>query len=90
MISTNEPNAPSKPVRTLGQDFRELGGMAKEMAQEKMEQVQAGAADYAKEGREKIQEVERTIEQYIRQRPVKSMLIAAGVGLVFGRFWMRR
>jgi len=90
MISTNEPAVTSKRPRTVVQDFKELGGMAREMAQEKVDQVQAGAADCAKEGSEKIRQAEHSIEQYIREQPVKSMLIAAGVGLVLGRFWMRR
>jgi ElaB/YqjD/DUF883 family membrane-anchored ribosome-binding protein len=34
--------------------------------------------------------VERSFVQYIREQPLKSMLIAAGVGLVLGRFWLRR
>ena len=42
------------------------------------------------QGREKVRQVEQSIEQYIREQPLKSMLIAAGVGLVLGRFWMRR
>ena len=29
-------------------------------------------------------------EQYIRERPLKSILIAAGVGMLLGRFWRRR
>lgn len=90
MVNVNEPVAAIKTPRTVVQDLQELGGMAREMAQEKVDQVRAGAADCAKEGRERIQQVEHGIEQYIRDQPLKSMLIAAGVGLVLGRFWMRR
>jgi hypothetical protein len=41
-------------------------------------------------GRDKIHGVASTFEQYVRERPVKSVLTAAGVGLLFGRCWMRR
>jgi ElaB/YqjD/DUF883 family membrane-anchored ribosome-binding protein len=34
--------------------------------------------------------VERSFAQYVREQPLKSILIAAGVGLVLGRFWVRR
>jgi ElaB/YqjD/DUF883 family membrane-anchored ribosome-binding protein len=34
--------------------------------------------------------VERSFAQYVREQPLKSILIAAGVGLVLGRFWLRR
>lgn len=90
MVTVNEPVAGVKTPRTVVQDLQELGGRAREMAQEKVEQVRAGAADYAKEGRERVQQVGHTIEQYIHEQPLKSMLIAAGVGLLVGRFWMGR
>jgi ElaB/YqjD/DUF883 family membrane-anchored ribosome-binding protein len=34
--------------------------------------------------------VEHSFEQFIRQQPLKSLLIAAGVGMLLGGFWMRR
>jgi ElaB/YqjD/DUF883 family membrane-anchored ribosome-binding protein len=64
--------------------------MAREMAQEKVGQIRAGATDFTNESREKVRQVERSFEQYVREKPLKSMLIAAGVGMLFGRFWMRR
>ena len=85
MVIVKEPVAAIKPPRTVVEDLQELGGMAREMAQEKVEQVRAGAAECAKERREKVRHVERSIEQYIREQPLKSMLIAAGVGMVLGR-----
>jgi ElaB/YqjD/DUF883 family membrane-anchored ribosome-binding protein len=36
------------------------------------------------------EKVERSLAQYVREQPLKSILIAAGVGLVLGRFWLRR
>lgn len=76
--------------RTVAQDIQELGGMAREMAQEKVEQVRANASEYCEEGRETVQQVEHRFEQFVRQQPVKSILIAAGVGMLLGGLWMRR
>ena len=90
MINVNEPVAANKTPRTVVQDLQELGGMAREMANEKVEQVRAGAAEYVNDGRDKVRQLEHTVEQYIREQPFTSMLIAAGVGLVLGRFWMHR
>ena len=42
------------------------------------------------QGRDNVHGVLCNFEQYVRERPLKSVLIAAGVGLLFGRFWMRR
>ncbi len=81
---------PRKKARTVTQDIQELGGMAREMAQEKVEQLRAGASEYCKEGRDRVQRVERSFEQFVRQQPLKSVLIAAGVGMLLGGFWMRR
>jgi ElaB/YqjD/DUF883 family membrane-anchored ribosome-binding protein len=90
MAAVTEQVAANKRPRTVAEDLQELGDMAKEMAQEKVEQVRAGAADCATEGREKVRDVQRSFEQYVREQPLKSVLIAVGIGMVLGRFWLRR
>ena len=106
MGSTNEPvpmkrnakaprlpsnrHANARKARTVRQDIQELSGMAREMAQEKVEQLRASASEYCKEGRDTVQQVEHSFEQFIRQQPLKSILIAAGVGMLLGGLWMRR
>jgi ElaB/YqjD/DUF883 family membrane-anchored ribosome-binding protein len=77
-------------ARTVTQDLQELGGMAREMAQEKVEQLRASASSYCEEKRDKVQQVERSIEQFVKQQPLKSILIAAGAGMLLGGLWMRR
>ena len=77
-------------ARTVTQDFQELGGMAREMAQEKVAQLRASASEYCEDGRDTVKQVEHRLAQYVREQPLKAILIAAGVGLVLGRFWMRR
>jgi ElaB/YqjD/DUF883 family membrane-anchored ribosome-binding protein len=79
-----------KQARTVTEDIQELGGIAGEAAQEKLGRLREHASEYYEEKREKVHQVERTFEQYIREQPLKSILIAVGVGLVLGRFWMRR
>jgi ElaB/YqjD/DUF883 family membrane-anchored ribosome-binding protein len=76
-------------AREATKDFEEIGGIAKD-AKEKLEQLSENASGYYEQGQEKARQVRRTLEQFIREEPVKTVLIAAGVGLVFGRFWMRR
>ena len=48
------------------------------------------ASEYVERGRDEVQKAEHTIEALIRDRPLKSILIAAGVGWFVGRFWQRR
>ena len=74
----------------VSKDLKEMGAIVRDAAQEKLGQVRENATEYYGQGRDKVHGVACTFEQYVRERPVKSVLIAAGVGLLFGRFWMRR
>jgi ElaB/YqjD/DUF883 family membrane-anchored ribosome-binding protein len=90
MVNVKKPVAGSTPARTVTQNHQKLGRVVREAAQEKVEQSRTGAAACVREGQDKVQQVERSFAQYVREQPLKSLLIAAGVGLLFGRFWMRR
>jgi len=90
MVNVNKPVAGSKQARTVTRNHQKTRRTVRDAAQEKAEQLRAGAADGAREGRDKVQQVERSFAQYVREQPLKSILIAVGVGLVFGRFWPRR
>jgi ElaB/YqjD/DUF883 family membrane-anchored ribosome-binding protein len=74
----------------VAKEVEVMGEMAAGTAQAKLEQIRDDASEYYEQGREQARGVQRTFEQFIRDKPVKSVLIAAGVGLLFGRFWMRR
>ena len=73
-------------------DIQELGGIARDAAQEKLGQLREQASGYYQQGQDQVQGVVRAFEESVRQRPLKSVLIAAGVGLLLGRLWawMRR
>ena len=90
MVDVKKPIAGSKRARTVTRNHQKVSSAVRDTAQEKVEQLRANAADRAKEGQDKVQQVERSFAQYVREQPLKSILIAAGVGLVLGRFWMRR
>jgi ElaB/YqjD/DUF883 family membrane-anchored ribosome-binding protein len=77
-------------ANAVSNDVKEMGGIVNDAAQEKLEQVRENAAAYYQQQRDKVHGTLCDFEQYIREQPVKSVLIAAGVGLLFGRFWMRR
>jgi ElaB/YqjD/DUF883 family membrane-anchored ribosome-binding protein len=77
-------------AKEVSNDIKEMGNIVRDAAQEKLGQVRENATEFYEHGRDKIYGVGGTFEQYVRERPVKSVLIAAGIGLLFGRFWMRR
>ena len=74
----------------LSDDLKDMGGIVRDAAQEKLREVRENATEYYQHGRDNVHGVLCNFEQYVRERPVKSVLIAAGIGLLFGRFWMRR
>jgi ElaB/YqjD/DUF883 family membrane-anchored ribosome-binding protein len=90
MVNVNKPVAGSKRARAVTRNHQKASGTARDTAQDKVEQLRAGAADCVREGRDKVQQVERSFAQYVREQPLKSILIAAGIGVVLGRFWVRR
>ena len=73
-------------------DLQEMGGIARDAAQEKLGELREQASGYYEQGQDRVQGVVSAFEQSVRQRPLKSVLIAAGVGLLLGRLWawMRR
>ena len=65
------------------QDVRELGTVARDVASEKFDQ-------FYKEGREKAIQLEQGLENSIREHPLQSVMIAAGVGFLAGFLVSRR
>ncbi len=72
------------------QDLQEMGETVKDAAQEKLGQMGERASAYCEQGREKAHGVACACEQYLRERPLQSVLMAAGIGWLLGRFGKRR
>jgi ElaB/YqjD/DUF883 family membrane-anchored ribosome-binding protein len=79
-----------KQAKEVTKDLQELGGTVKNAAQEKLGQVSEKAAEYFGKGRDRVQGVACACEQFVRERPLRSVLMAAGLGWLLGRFWKRR
>ena len=77
-------------AKEITSDLKQMGGIIRDAAQEKLGQVRENATEYYEKGRDKVRGVACTFEQCVRERPVKSVLIAAVIGLVSARLWMRR
>lgn len=84
----------------LGGHLREIGThakgaagealhQAKDVASEKYGKVRDAAGEYYEQGREKVGEYQGQLETYVREQPIKALLIAAGAGLVLGAIWKR-
>jgi ElaB/YqjD/DUF883 family membrane-anchored ribosome-binding protein len=47
------------------------------------------ASEYLVEGRDKVHGMACACEQFVRQRPLRSVMAAAGIGWLIGHFWKR-
>jgi ElaB/YqjD/DUF883 family membrane-anchored ribosome-binding protein len=79
----------SEQASAVSKDILGMGAIAKDVAHETLEGIQENASAVYDQGRDKVREATRTLERFIEEQPLTSVLIAAGVGLFLGRFWMR-
>ena len=71
-------------VKTVREDLGQLGRAAKNVAQEKLGEARRYADEHLDQGKQKASEIEDQLEEYIRNKPLKSVLIAAGAGALIG------
>jgi ElaB/YqjD/DUF883 family membrane-anchored ribosome-binding protein len=83
--STSTP-APREADRTEEQRQRmqETGKQIGQTAQELTAQGKEIAAEYYEQGRERVLAWQRQLEQQAREKPLQSLLVAAGIGLLLG------
>jgi ElaB/YqjD/DUF883 family membrane-anchored ribosome-binding protein len=67
----------------------DVGGQLKGGAQEALHQAGTSASQLSTQGREAVEQLEKSLEGYIRAKPLQSLLIAAGVGMVVGWLWRK-
>ena len=71
------------------ENLRDMGGQVKDAAKEQYERLRDQANEYYEHGREQAREWQQNLETYVQEQPVKSLLIAAGVGVLLGMLWRR-
>jgi ElaB/YqjD/DUF883 family membrane-anchored ribosome-binding protein len=74
----------------LGHDVQELAHSTKNLAKETMGMLGENAQSYYQQGMQKAHQLEESLETKIRENPMRSCLIAAGIGLVIGALLKRR
>ncbi len=89
MSRIDDPRQQGEQSGGVGQTIREKGAQLRGAAQEQLENIKESAQQYYERGRETAMEWEQNFEDYVREQPVKSILIAAGVGLLVGFIWRR-
>jgi ElaB/YqjD/DUF883 family membrane-anchored ribosome-binding protein len=74
----------------VSQTLRDAGAQVRDAAQEKMRDVRDHANEYYEQGRDRAMEWEQGLESYVKEKPLQSLMIAAGVGVILGLLWKRR
>jgi ElaB/YqjD/DUF883 family membrane-anchored ribosome-binding protein len=72
------------------ENLRNIGGNVSDAAREQLGKLRDQASDYYGRGKQKAQEWEQNVEDFVHDRPVQALLIAAGVGMFLGLMWRRR
>ena len=80
----------AEQANAVSKDIQGMGTLAKDVAHEKLEEIQENASAVYEQGREKVRGTARAFERFIAEQPLTSVVISAGVGLILGRFWMRK
>ena len=76
-------------AKNEGGELQEMGERAVETASQTFEDVKDKASELYQEGVDKTRELGQYLSDTIREKPIQSVLIAAGVGLLLGRFRVR-
>ena len=76
-------------AQQVGQEIKEMGSQVRDVAREQYENLRTQASEYYDQGRQMVNEYQQTLENYVQEQPVKSLLIAAGVGMLLGILWRR-
>lgn len=79
-----------KQAEEVVETLQKIGKTVRDVAQEKLDQVSEKSSEYYEQGLDKVHGIACNCEQFLRKRPLTSVLIAAGIGWFFGRFWKRR
>lgn len=79
-----------KQIKELRADLAKLGVLARDAANEKVQQAEESLQGCLDEGRERIDECEDRVTDYIRAKPFQSVLIAIGAGFLLSLFLRRR
>ncbi len=77
-------------AKKVTHDLQKMGETVRDAAQEKLGQVGEAAAECCQQGRDTVHGAVCACEQFLGQRPLRSVLVAAGIGWLLGRFWKHR
>jgi ElaB/YqjD/DUF883 family membrane-anchored ribosome-binding protein len=92
--STSDQSSAGKQLRdqtaAVKEDLSKLAQLTRDASQEKLAKAKEAASEYLEKGKQKVGEVEDSMVRYVREKPIKSVLLAAGAGALLGFLLSRR
>lgn len=80
----------SDKASILAQDVQDLGKITKDLAGVAFQTLGGNASGFYDKGIKKAKSLEMQASSQIREKPMRYVLIAAGIGLLAGVLWKRR
>jgi ElaB/YqjD/DUF883 family membrane-anchored ribosome-binding protein len=87
---SNTTDQLGKQASEVTEDLRRMGSTVRDAAQAKLGEAGEKAAEYGEQVQDKVHGIACACEQFVRERPLRSLLMAAGIGWLLGRFGNRR
>jgi len=76
-------------AQQVQENLRNLGSQVRDTATQQYGQLRDQATQYYEQGRQRATEMEQSLEQYVQEKPIQALMIAAGVGMLLGVLWKR-
>lgn len=89
-IGSIAQDAAKEKVSDLQDAVGEQAANLRDATSRKADDLRARAGEFCDDSRQRAVDFERTLEQRIREKPLQSVAIAAGVGVLLGVLWIRR
>jgi len=74
----------------IGQGLSDMANIAVDVGRGQVERIRNAAAASYHEAKDKVVTCEEAVESYVHDRPIKALLIAAGIGIVIAMVLRRR
>lgn len=86
----NRTDAMADKTAEVKNNLGDLGAMAVDVAKDHVAQVKETASDLYEQGTKKAKSMQKDAETYIKNEPIKTVLIAGAVGVVIGLLLAKR
>lgn len=74
----------------IGQGLSDIAGIAADVGRGQVEKIRDAAAAGYREAKDKVVTWEEAVESYVQDRPIKALLMAAGIGIGIAMLLRRR